>query len=59
VEAIDGLGRYHLWHAARADLLRRLGRAGEAVAAYRRARELAEASADHRFLTARLHELES
>ena len=43
VEAIDGLDRYHLWHAARADLLRRLGRAGDAVAAYRRARDLAEA----------------
>ncbi|GLY39795.1 RNA polymerase subunit sigma-24 [Amycolatopsis sp. NBRC 101858] len=59
VEAIGGLDRYHLWHAARADLLRRLGRAGEAVAAYERARDLAEAPADHRFLTARLHELES
>ncbi|MFI5586004.1 RNA polymerase sigma factor [Amycolatopsis sp. NPDC051758] len=59
VEAIDGLDRYHLWHAARADLLRRLGRPADAVVAYRRARDLAEAPADQRFLTARLHELES
>jgi RNA polymerase sigma factor (sigma-70 family) len=59
LEAIEGLDRYHLWHAARADLLRRLGRTGEAVVAYRRAQDLAEAPADHRFLTARLHELES
>ncbi|MFJ9779482.1 RNA polymerase sigma factor [Amycolatopsis sp. NPDC101161] len=59
VEAIDGLDRYHLWHAARADLLRRLGRPRDAVAAYRRARELAEAPADHRFLDRRLRELES
>ncbi|MGW4523791.1 RNA polymerase sigma factor [Amycolatopsis sp. NPDC004378] len=59
VEAIGGLDRYHLWHAARADLLRRLGRPEDAVAAYRVARDLAEAPADHRFLTARLRELES
>ncbi|HEX9968626.1 MAG TPA: DUF6596 domain-containing protein [Acidimicrobiales bacterium] len=38
---VDGLGdaldRYHLFHAARADLLDRLGRRAEAVAAYDRA----------------------
>ncbi len=28
------LGEYHLFHAVRADLLRRLGRLGEAAAAY-------------------------
>ncbi|WIV55844.1 RNA polymerase sigma factor [Amycolatopsis nalaikhensis] len=59
LEEIDGLDRYHLRHAARADLLRRLGRPAEAAAAYRRALELAEAPADRRFLTRRLHELES
>ncbi len=59
VEAVEGLDRYHLWHAARADLLRRLGRPEDAAAAYRRARELAEAPADHRFLDRRLRELES
>ncbi|MCR6484909.1 RNA polymerase subunit sigma-24 [Amycolatopsis sp. OK19-0408] len=59
LEAIDGLERYHLLHAARADLLRRLGRRADAVAAYRLALELAVAPADRRFLTDRLHELES
>ena len=33
VDAIDGLDRYHLLHAARADLLRRLGRRAEDAAA--------------------------
>jgi RNA polymerase sigma-70 factor (ECF subfamily) len=41
IDRIDGLEGYHLLHAARADLLRRLDRADEAVAAYRRAHELA------------------
>ncbi|MEQ0559720.1 DUF6596 domain-containing protein [Amycolatopsis sp. NEAU-NG30] len=59
VEEIDGLDRYHLAHAARADLLRRLGRPAEAARAYRRALDLVEAPADRRFLTARLTELES
>ncbi|MGW5720050.1 RNA polymerase sigma factor [Amycolatopsis sp. NPDC003865] len=59
VDAVDGLDRYHLWHAARADLLRRLGRPEDAAVAYRRARELTEAPADRRFLDRRLRELES
>ena len=37
LEARGELDDYHLLHAARADLLRRLGRAEEAAAAYRRA----------------------
>ena len=41
VEQIEGLGNYHLWHAARADLLGRSGRVSEAVAAWERAAELA------------------
>jgi RNA polymerase sigma-70 factor (ECF subfamily) len=53
------LKNYHLSHAARADFLRRLGRAGDARAAYERALELATADADRRFLTRRLHELAS
>jgi len=44
----------HLYHAARADLLARLGRSGEAVAAYRHARELAGTAAERRFLDRRL-----
>ncbi|OXM75265.1 RNA polymerase subunit sigma-24 [Amycolatopsis sp. KNN50.9b] len=54
LERIDGLDRYHLFHAARADLLRRLGRATEAATAYRRAHDLAANPADRRFLAARL-----
>jgi RNA polymerase sigma-70 factor (ECF subfamily) len=56
LEAIDGLDRYHLWHAARADLLRRLDRPDEAATAYRRAHELATNPADRRFLAGRLRE---
>ncbi|HEV3294464.1 MAG TPA: DUF6596 domain-containing protein, partial [Streptosporangiaceae bacterium] len=37
IDQITGLDRYHLLHAARADLLRRLGRQEEAAMAYRRA----------------------
>ena len=48
--ALDG---YHLFHATRADLLRRLGRAAEAAAAYDAAIDLAENAAERRFLTAR------
>lgn len=56
VEEITGLDRYHLWHASRADLLRRLGRAEEAAQAYQRAHDLATDPADRQFLAARLTE---
>jgi RNA polymerase sigma factor (sigma-70 family) len=58
IDRIDGLDRYHLLHAARADLLRRLGRTAAAAAAYRRAHELAINPADRRFLARRLHDLD-
>jgi RNA polymerase sigma-70 factor (ECF subfamily) len=48
------LDRYHLFHAARADLLRRLGRDEEAAAGYRRALELATNPAERAFLNRRL-----
>ena len=51
---LDG---YHLFHAARADLLRRLGRDTEAATAYRRARALAPSEPERRFLAGRLAEL--
>jgi RNA polymerase sigma-70 factor, ECF subfamily len=53
--SLDG---YHLFHAARADLLRRLGRSGEAAAAYRRALSLATNDVEGRFLERRLREVE-
>ena|SRR5687768_775504 len=44
------LDNYHPFHATRADLLRRLGRAEEAAAAYERAAELAPTAAERDFL---------
>jgi RNA polymerase sigma-70 factor, ECF subfamily len=51
------LDAFHLAHAARADLLRRLGRTAEARAAYRRALELTRQEPERRFLRRRLEEL--
>jgi RNA polymerase sigma-70 factor, ECF subfamily len=51
------LAEYRLLHAARADLLRRLGRSAEAAAAYRRALELTVQAPERRFLERRLAEL--
>ncbi|MCC5779709.1 RNA polymerase sigma factor [Nitratireductor sp. B36] len=56
--ADGGLDAYHLAHAARADMLCRLGRDVEAKNAYRRALALARQSAERRFLERRLAELE-
>ena len=53
------LAEYHLAHAARADLCRRLGRAAEARAAYERAVDLARQEPERRFLEHRLRELSS
>ena len=50
---------HHLLHAARADLLRRLGRQTEAVAAYRRSLQLPQNAAERRYLIRRLQELGS
>jgi RNA polymerase sigma-70 factor (ECF subfamily) len=58
IDAITGLDEYHLLHSARADLLRRLDRRAEAVAAYRLAHSLAVNPADRRFLAGRLRSLE-
>lgn len=48
---------YHLAHAARADLCRRLGRFGEARVAYERALALTRLEPERRFLLRRLEEL--
>jgi RNA polymerase sigma-70 factor (ECF subfamily) len=55
--ASGALEGYHLLHAARADLLGRLGRNQEAAAAYRRALELASNPVERAFLTRRLAEI--
>jgi RNA polymerase sigma-70 factor (ECF subfamily) len=57
-ELAGDLEKYHLFHAARADLLRRLERADEATAAYRRALELVSNPAERAFLERRLSETE-
>jgi RNA polymerase sigma-70 factor (ECF subfamily) len=51
------LRQYHLAHAARADLCRRLGKSAEARAAYQRALELARQEPERRFLMRRIAEL--
>jgi RNA polymerase sigma-70 factor, ECF subfamily len=51
---LDG---YHYLHATRAELLRRLGRTGEAATEYDRALELVHSDAERRFLAARRAEL--
>jgi RNA polymerase sigma-70 factor (ECF subfamily) len=51
------LADYHLAHAARADLLRRLGRKEEARATYERALDLARQQPEQRFLMRRLAEI--
>ncbi|HET7198787.1 MAG TPA: RNA polymerase sigma factor [Burkholderiales bacterium] len=52
------LENYHLAHAARADLCRRLGRAADARRSYARALALARQEPERRFLERRLAELE-
>src|SRR5262249_50379167 len=51
------LEKYHLLHAARADLLRRLGSHGEAAQSYERALALATNESERRYLTRRLREV--
>ncbi len=59
VEPLEAeLDGYHMLHAARADLLRRLDRRADAAEAYRRALELAPSESERRFLAGRLSEVE-
>ena len=55
--ATDDLSNYHLLHAARADLLRRLGSAVESAKSYQRALALVTNDAERRFLERRLAEV--
>ncbi len=59
IEAGGELDRYPLFHSARADLFRRLGRKREAEAAYETALALTEQAPERRFLERRLAELRS
>jgi RNA polymerase sigma-70 factor, ECF subfamily len=53
------LDNYHLLHACRADLLRRIGLLAEAAQSYRRALTLATNESERRFLERRLAEMET
>ena len=57
IDAIDGLDRYAPYHVSRADLLGRLGRAEDAVEAYRRGLELSTNPVQRTFLERRIEEL--
>ncbi|HET9183443.1 MAG TPA: RNA polymerase sigma factor [Candidatus Angelobacter sp.] len=59
IGASGALDSYHLYHAARADLLRRVGRHSEAAEAYNRALSLTANAVEQRYLERRLRELSS
>ncbi|HEX3865493.1 MAG TPA: RNA polymerase sigma factor [Gemmatimonadaceae bacterium] len=59
IAARGELRGYHLLHATRADLLRRLGRNDEAASEYEAALELASLEPERRFLEHRLSDLRS
>jgi RNA polymerase sigma-70 factor, ECF subfamily len=54
IDALSGLDNYHLFHAARADLLRRIGLRSAAAQAYRRALALTENGVERGYLERRL-----
>jgi RNA polymerase sigma-70 factor, ECF subfamily len=54
IDELGGLDQYHLFHAARADLLRRLGSAAGAAEAYRRALALTGNTIERAYLERRL-----
>ena len=56
IDRLD-LDSYQYFHSTRGELLRRLGRADEARAAFERALELARAEPERRFLKRRIEEL--
>jgi RNA polymerase sigma-70 factor (ECF subfamily) len=59
LESGGELNDYHLFHAARADLLRREGSLAEATQSYKRALELVTNDSERKFLEKRLKEVES
>jgi RNA polymerase sigma-70 factor, ECF subfamily len=58
IVATGALDDYHLLHAARADLLRRIGSSAEAAKSYERALALVTNGSERRFLERRLHEVQ-
>ncbi len=59
LDGLDGLDRYYLYHAIRADLLRRTGRREEAERAYRAAIDRTENRAEREFLERSLSALDA
>jgi RNA polymerase sigma-70 factor, ECF subfamily len=57
--AASDLDNYHLLHATRADLLRRMGSLGAAEKSYQRALELVTNDTERRYLERRLREVQS
>ena len=57
--ASSDLDNYHLMHAARADLLRRMGSPEEAANSYKQALKLVTNESERRFLERRLAEVQS
>ena len=57
MEALGGLGEYYLYHAARADLYRRLDRNAESAQAYERALELVTNPVERAFLERRVSQV--
>jgi RNA polymerase sigma-70 factor (ECF subfamily) len=57
VDALEGMQAYYLWHAIRADLLRRLGRASEAAATYEAALARTDNASEREFLKRQLRTL--
>jgi RNA polymerase sigma-70 factor, ECF subfamily len=56
--AANDLDNYHLLHAARADLLRRIGSSAEAAKSYKRALALVTNDSERRFIERRLREVQ-
>lgn len=58
VGSSEGLDSYYMYHAARADLLRRLCRRSEALNAYQRALSLTANAVERRYLHRRISEVQ-
>ena len=58
MDQLDGLDAFHLWHAGRAELLRRLERRDDAAVAYRAALACAPSDTERRFLRRRIVEVD-